>query len=84
LNLELAAAAYDAEGRLMNAFVRVAKKDWEETPGTPDSLPFFRVEQELEVPVAAASLRVAVRDATNDRTGAMEITLPLPRGQAER
>jgi len=84
LNLELAAAAYDAEGRLMNAFVRVAKKDWEETPGTPDSLPFFRVEQELEVPVAAASLRVAVRDATNDRTGAMEITLPLPRKQAER
>jgi VWFA-related protein len=84
LNLELAAAAYDAEGRLMNAFVRIAKKDLEETPGAADSLPFFRVEQELEVPVGAASLRVAVRDATNDRTGAMEITLPLPREQAGR
>jgi VWFA-related protein len=80
LNLELAAAAYDAEGRLMNAFVRIAKKDLEETPGAADSLPFFRVEQELEVPVGAASLRVAVRDATNDRTGAMEIALPLPKG----
>jgi VWFA-related protein len=84
LNLELAAAAYDTEGRLMNAFVRIAKKDLEETPGAPDSLPFFRVEQELEVPLGATSLRVAVRDATNDRTGAMEITLPLPQGQAGR
>jgi VWFA-related protein len=84
LNLELAAAAYDAEGRLMNAFVRIAKKDLEETPGAPDSAMFFRVEQELEVPVGATSLRVAVRDATNDRTGAMEIALPLPHGQAGR
>ena len=84
LNLELAAAAYDAEGRLMNAFVRIAKKDPEETPGSPDSLPFFRVEQELDVPLGAASLRVAVRDAANDRTGAMEIALPLPQGQTER
>jgi VWFA-related protein len=84
LNLELAAAAYDAEGQLMNAFVRVAKKDLEETPGEPESALFFRVEQELEVPVGAASLRVAVRDVTNDRTGAMEITLPLSQERAVR
>jgi VWFA-related protein len=84
LNLELAAAAYDAEGRLMNAFVRIAKRDLDAAPGTPDSLPFFRVEQALEVPVGAASLRVAVRDATNDRTGAMEIALPLPKAQSGR
>jgi hypothetical protein len=84
LNLELAAAAYDAEGRLMNAFVRIAKKDLDETPGSPDSALFFRVEQELEVPVGAASLRLAVRDVTNDRTGAMEITLPLPPERAGR
>ena len=84
LNLELAAAAYDAEGRLMNAFVRIAKKDLEQTAGAPDAALFFRVEQELEVPVGAASLRLAVRDVTNDRTGAMEITLPLPREQAGR
>jgi hypothetical protein len=84
LNLELAAAAYDAEGRLMNSFVRIAKKDLEEMPGTADSPMFFRVEQELEVPVGATSLRVAVRDATNDRTGAMEIPLPLPRERTGR
>jgi VWFA-related protein len=84
LNLELAAAAYDAEGRLMNAFVRIAKKDLNERPGSPDSALFFRVEQELEVPVGATSLRLAVRDVTNDRTGAMEITLPLPQERAGR
>jgi hypothetical protein len=84
LNLELAAAAYDAEGRLMNAFVRIAKKDLNKTPGSPDSALFFRVEQELEVPVGATSLRLAVRDVTNDRTGAMEITLPLPQERAGR
>ncbi len=78
LNLELAGAAYDAEGQLMNAFVRVAKKELQATPGSPDSAKFFRVEQDLEVPVGAASLRLAVRDVTNDRTGAMEIELPLP------
>jgi len=84
LNLELAVAAYDAEGRLMNAFVRIAEKDLEDEAGEPDAALFFRVEQELEVPVGAASLRLAVRDVTNDRTGAMEITLPLPREQAGR
>jgi VWFA-related protein len=78
LNLELAAAAYDAQGRLMNAIVRIAKKDLEELPAAAQQAPFFRVEQELQVPVGAASLRLAVRDVTNDRTGAMEIALPLP------
>jgi VWFA-related protein len=78
LNLELAAAAYDAEGRLMNAIVRIAKKDMEEAPGAADQAPFLRVEQELQVPIGAASLRLAVRDVTNDRTGAMEIALPQP------
>ncbi len=78
LNLELAAAAYDSEGRLMNAFVRIAKKDLQASPDAPDAIPFFRVEHDLEVPPAAASLRLAVRDVSNNRMGAMEIALPLP------
>jgi VWFA-related protein len=77
LDLELVAAAYDADGRMMNAFVRVAKKDLDEKPGAKKPALFFRVEQELEVPVGAASVRLAVRDATNDRIGAMEVNLPL-------
>jgi hypothetical protein len=43
----------------------------------PDTAPFFRVDQELEVPLGATSVRFAVRDITNDHIGAMEISLPL-------
>ncbi len=80
LDLELAVAAYDTDGRMMNGIVRVARKDLEGKPEVAkdgDAPRFFRVEQELEVPTGAATVRLAVRDTTNDRTGAMEITLPL-------
>lgn len=76
LDLEVAAAAYDADGRIMNAFVRVTRKELEQKPG-PGEPRFYRIEQELEVPVAATSVRFAVRDTLNDRIGAMEIKLPL-------
>lgn len=83
LNLELAAAAYDADGRMMNAFVRVARKDLAEKPRVDGSPLFFRVEQELEVPVGATSIRFGVRDDTNNRMGAMEIKLPLAQASAK-
>jgi VWFA-related protein len=84
LNLELAAAAFDADGVMMNAFVRVARKDLDERPAAPDAVPFFRVEQELQVPVGATSVRLAVRDITNDHVGTMEISLPLAPESAEK
>jgi VWFA-related protein len=77
LNLEVAAAAFDADGLMMNAVVNVARKDLHREPRSAEPAQFFRVEQELEVPQGATSVRVAVRDATNDRTGAMQINLPL-------
>jgi hypothetical protein len=80
LNLEVAVAAYDADGRLMNAFVSVAKNYIDETSATPAPPRFYRVEQELEVPLDATSIRFAVRDTSNDRTGAMETSLPLASG----
>jgi hypothetical protein len=83
LDLELAAAAYDADGLMMNAFVRVARKDLGVKPEAGGPLLFFRVEQELEVPVGAASIRFGVRDDTNNRMGAMEIKLPLAQASAK-
>ncbi len=79
LDLEVALAAYDADGRMMNGIVRVAKKGREGAEGASEGEGprFFRVEQELAVPVGAATLRFAVRDTMNDRIGAMEIALPL-------
>jgi VWFA-related protein len=84
LNLEVAAAAFDADGVMMNAFVRVARKNIDERPAAADPVPFFRVEQGLEVPLAATSVRFAVRDIGNDRLGTMEIDLPLTPESADR
>jgi VWFA-related protein len=82
LNIEIAAAVYDADGQMMNAFVRVAKKDLSGESGATDQPRFFRIDQELEVPLAATFVRLAVRDTTNDRVGAMEVKLPLaPEGE---
>jgi VWFA-related protein len=77
LNLELASAAYDADGRMLNALVSNA-----ESQSTVGSLEkpapkAYRAPQELDVPLAAAWIRVAVRDANTNRIGAMEIKLPL-------
>lgn len=77
LDLEIAAAVYDADGRMMNGFVRVAKKDLGDGAATGEAARFYRIEQELEVPVDAASVRFAVRDTSNDRLGAIEVKLPL-------
>lgn len=84
LHLELAAAAYDADGHLMNAFVRVANTELQNRAGAPEAALFFRIEQGLEVPEGAKTLRFAVRDETNDRVGAMEIKLPLEQVSAGR
>jgi hypothetical protein len=81
LNLELAAAAFDSDGRMMNSVVRVARKDLEQKPGAAEPARFFLVEQELEAPLAATTVRLALRDSMNDRTGTIEINLPLaPQG----
>jgi VWFA-related protein len=78
--LEFAAAAYDADGKLLNS---------ELNDGTPagagksdgKSSATFRAEQELNVPPGAASIRVAVRDKATNRTGTLEVTLPLKGGK---
>jgi hypothetical protein len=62
---------------MMNAIVNLTKKDLQKEAPPTDAPRFFRIEQELDVPLGAASLRVAVRDTANDRTGAMQINLPL-------
>jgi len=37
----------------------------------------YRAQQHIDVPVGATSIRVAVRDISTDRIGAMEVALPL-------
>lgn len=87
--LEFAVAAFDGDGFVLNvkiekvqnedstnplAALQVAPpQEWEPS----NSRKVYRALQELVVPVTATSIRVAVRDTSNDRVGALEIPLPL-------
>ncbi len=75
--LEIAAAAFDADGRMLNGNVQNT------IPATPRTLEeasgqkLYRVQQQFDVPLSATSLRIAMRDISTDRIGAMEVDLPL-------
>ncbi|HEU5351373.1 MAG TPA: VWA domain-containing protein [Terracidiphilus sp.] len=74
--LEFAVAAYDADGRMLNSLLSEGVAG----PGTGEddkAKGLFHGEQDLEVPPGAAWLRLAVRDRMSNRTGTMEIQLPL-------
>jgi len=74
--LEFAAAAYDPDGRLLNSMLNEGQAPTGVKPGSkPGAL--FHAEQELEVPPGAAWIRLAVRDKLDNRTGTMEVQLPL-------
>jgi len=86
--LEIAAAAHDADGKMLNAIVNNATTGDEGASASGSAASAtqrksYRVQQEIEVPLAARTIRVAVRDANTDRIGAMEVSLPLqPETQA--
>ena len=75
--LEVAAAAFDADGQMVNGTVqRVSDKNVEaSTLERRDGI--YRVQQQFDVPVSAVSIRLAVRDVATDNVGAMEVRLPL-------
>jgi VWFA-related protein len=72
--LEFAVCAYDSSGKMLNGLSQNAVRG---DASAKAAQPIFRAEQRLEVPAAAAWLRVAVRDVNTDRIGTMEIPLPL-------
>jgi hypothetical protein len=80
--LEVAAAAFDDDGRMLNALVETSGGASNVAAQNPQGI--YRVEQQLDVPLNAISIRVALRDVSTDRIGAMEIPLPLaPEPQAQ-
>ncbi|MGH9497164.1 MAG: VWA domain-containing protein [Candidatus Sulfotelmatobacter sp.] len=75
--LEVAAAAYDDDGKILNSAIeRVIEQD-NRFPDAKNGGAIYRVQQRFDVPVNAASVRVAVRDVATDNVGALEIKLPL-------
>jgi hypothetical protein len=74
--LEFAAAAYDADGRLLNSILN----EGQASPGVNaggKTQAFFHADQEIDVPPGAAWMRLAVRDTRTNRTGTLEVRLPL-------
>jgi hypothetical protein len=76
--LEVAAAAYDDDGQILNATIQRVIEEASQFPAGKSDGAIYRVQQQFDVPVNAATVRVAVRDIATDNVGALEIKLPLP------
>jgi hypothetical protein len=77
--LEFAAAAYNSDGTLLNSILNEGTLSSERRQdGKPENR--FLAVQQLETPPGAAYIRVVVRNKSNDRTGALEVRLPLKQG----
>jgi VWFA-related protein len=74
---ELAAAAYDADGKLLNSIVNTTAISDPAAGGRTATKDVYRVEQQLDAPLDAKFIRFAVRDTRTGKVGAMEIPLPL-------
>lgn len=79
-NFEVAAGAYDDEGRLLNGDVEEASSTNPEPMDPKAKFTFFRIQQKIEVPESAAWIRLAVRDTLTDQMGTIETHLPLAPG----
>jgi VWFA-related protein len=74
--LEFAVAAFDEDGKVLNGVVNDAVPEASTQPAE-NKAGLFRARQALIVPTNAKSIRVGVRDRTNDRMGTLEVPLPL-------
>jgi VWFA-related protein len=74
--LEFAAAAYNNDGTLLNSILNQGELSGDTGPDGKVSHRFHATQQ-LQVPPGAAYIRLVVRNTLNDRTGALEVRLPL-------
>ena len=72
--LEIAAAAFDAEGKTVNAQIQQSGDVAAKTAPQED---IYHFQQHIDLPTTAVSVRLAVRDVITDNVGALEINLPL-------
>jgi len=77
--LEVAAAAFDDDGKMLNGAVHRVAEDAAQFGTGKNRGAIYRVQQRFDVPTGAVSLRVAVRDVSTDNVGALEVNLPLAR-----
>jgi VWFA-related protein len=82
LAFEFAAAAFDADSRMLNGVVNEAAED--STHPEANKSGIFRVRQQLDVPINAAWIRIGVRDQLTNRMGTLEVQLPIARESSSR
>jgi VWFA-related protein len=75
--LEFAAVFYDSEGQMLSATIQSALAGIKTEQNEASEKPVYYAQQQIDAPLNAASVRIAVRDTSTDRVGAMEVTLPL-------
>ena len=71
--LEFAVATYNDDGRLLSSMLN---QGYPSGNGGKDEALYHAI-QELQVPPDAAFIRLAVRDTMTNRTGTLEVPLPL-------
>ncbi len=75
--LEVAAAAFDDDGKILNLSIQRTAEVSAGIPAGERRDDIYRIQQQFDVPIAATSIRLAVRDVATDNVGALEINLPL-------
>jgi len=79
--LEVAAGAFDADGEMLNGLVQNSVQRSVQnslrSAGDQNQPGIFRVQQQIDIPLSATTIRMAVRDISTDRIGALEVALPL-------
>jgi hypothetical protein len=79
--LEVAAGAFDADGEILNGLVQNSVQRSVQnslrSAGDQNQPGIFRVQQQIDIPLSATTIRMAVRDISTDRIGALEVALPL-------
>ncbi len=75
---EILIGAYDEENRTMFGYRSPLEKMYVVKSADDAKKKAIRLRHVVEIPAAAAWLRVAVRDAIGDRLGSVEIPLPVP------
>jgi len=75
---EILIGAYDEENRTMFGYRSPLEKMYVLKSADDAKKKAIRLRHVVEIPAAAAWLRVVVRDAIGDRLGSVEIPLPLP------
>jgi hypothetical protein len=75
-SFEFAAAAFDADSRMLNGIVNETAGDISASSEATKT-GVVHVRQQLDIPVHAAWIRIGVRDKLTNRMGTLEVQLPL-------